>query len=79
VSIIPYPQPKCKWTEKTGGQLGCPPVQVSINSSAKGFGGKDSVKENRQGCLSRAIKPLFQTFKKFEKVQQPVEKTFSTG
>ncbi|EDN01700.1 hypothetical protein BACCAP_00365 [Pseudoflavonifractor capillosus ATCC 29799] len=37
------------------------------------------MKENRQGCLSRAIKPLFQTLKKFEKVQQPVEKTFSTG
>ncbi len=34
------------------------------------------MKENRQGCLSRAIKPLFQTFLKVEKVQQPVEKTF---
>ncbi|EDN01929.1 hypothetical protein BACCAP_00273 [Pseudoflavonifractor capillosus ATCC 29799] len=35
---------------------------VPINTLAKGFGGKDSVKENRQGCLSRTIKPLFQTF-----------------
>ena len=35
---------------------------------AEGFGGKDSVKENRQGCLSRLIKPLFETFLKFQKV-----------
>ena len=29
---------------------------------SKGFGGKDSVKENRQGCLSRPIKQLLSTF-----------------
>ena len=34
------------------------------------------MKENRQGCLSRLVKPLFETFLKFQKVQQPVEKTF---
>ena len=32
------------------------------------------MKENRQGCLSRAVKPLFPALKKFEKVQQAVEK-----
>ncbi|EDN01567.1 hypothetical protein BACCAP_00696 [Pseudoflavonifractor capillosus ATCC 29799] len=37
------------------------------------------MKENRQGCLSRAIKPFFQALKKLEKMQQPVENTFSTG
>ena len=56
-----------------------PAVSLSINLPAEGFGGKDSVKENRQGCLSRPVKPLFETFLKFQKVQQPVEKTFSTG
>ena len=30
---------------------------------AEGFGGKDSVKENRQGCLSCSIKPFFKLFK----------------
>ena len=29
----------------------------------KGFGGKDRVKGNRQGFLSRSIKDIFQTFK----------------
>ena len=37
------------------------------------------MKGNRQGSLSRFIKQLFETSKKFQKVQQPVEKTFSTG
>jgi len=32
------------------------------NPFAKGFGGKESVKGNRQGFLSRAIRPLFETF-----------------
>ena len=43
------------------------PVQVfSVCQKAypaEGFGGKDSVKENRQGCLSRSIKPFFKLFK----------------
>ena len=52
---------------------------LSISPPAKGFGGKDSVKGNRQGSLSRWIKQLFETFLKFQKVQQPVEKTLSTG
>ncbi|OUQ84064.1 hypothetical protein B5E42_05295 [Flavonifractor sp. An10] len=34
------------------------------------------MKGNRQGSLSRWIKQLFETSKKFQKVQQPVEKTF---
>ena len=51
---------------------------LSISPPAKGFGGKDSVKGNRQGSLSRWIKQLFETFLKFQKVQQRVEKTFST-
>ncbi|MCQ5312647.1 hypothetical protein, partial [Flavonifractor plautii] len=38
-----------------------------------------SVKGNRQGSLSRWIKRLFETFLEFQKVQQPVENTFSTG
>ena len=54
-------------------------LRLSINPPAKGFGGKDSVKGNRQGSLSRLIKQLFETLVKFQKVQQPVEKTFSTG
>ena len=32
------------------------------------------VKENRQGCLSRWIKRLFEPSKEVQKVQQPVEK-----
>ena len=51
---------------------------LSISPPAKGFGGKDSVKWNRQGSLSRWIRQLFETFLKFQKVLQRVEKTFST-
>ena len=51
---------------------------LSISPPAKGFGGKDSVKGNRQGSLSRWIRQLFETFLKFQKVLQRVEKTFST-
>ena len=43
-------------------------LRLSINPPAKGFGGKDSVKGNRQGSLSRWIKQLFETFLKFQKV-----------
>ncbi len=56
-----------------------PPLRLSITPPTKGFGGEDSVKGNRQGSLSRWIKQLFGTFPKFQKVRQPVEKTFSTG
>ena len=56
-----------------------PPLRLSITPPTKGFGGEDSVKGNRQGSLSRWIKRLFGTFPKFQKVRQPVEKTFSTG
>src|SRR5699024_8579294 len=66
---------------KKGGAEEFPPPRrrLSINPPAKGFGGKDSVKGNRQGSLSRWIKQLFETFLKFQKVQQPVERAFSTG
>ena len=37
-------------------------MRLSKNPFAKGFGGKESVKGNRQGFLSRAIRPLFETF-----------------
>ena len=37
------------------------------------------MKGNRQGSLSCLIKRLFETFLEFQKVQQPVENTFSTG
>ena len=40
---------------------------LSISPPAKGFGGKDSVKGNRQGSLSRWIRQLFETFLKFKK------------
>ena len=50
--------------------------RLSINPPAKGFGGKDSVKGNRQGSLSRWIKQLFETLLKFQKVHQRVEKAF---
>ncbi len=43
------------------------------------FGGRDSVKGNRQGALSRSIRDVFQTFQKFEKRRQLVKKTFLTG
>ena len=53
--------------------------RLSINPPTEGFGGKDSVKENRQGCLSRSIKRFLSTFLKCSKIQQLVEKTFSTS
>ena len=55
-----------------------PARRLSITSPAEEFGGKDSVKGNRQGSLSRWIRQLFETFLKFQKVLQRVEKTFST-
>ena len=38
------------------------PRRLSINPPIKEFGGKDSVKGNRQGSLSRWIKQLFEPF-----------------
>ncbi|MDB7936100.1 hypothetical protein, partial [Flavonifractor plautii] len=49
------------------------------NPPAEDLGGKNSVKENRQGCLSRPGRPLFEPFLKVQKVRRPVEKIFSTG
>ncbi|WP_204989581.1 hypothetical protein, partial [Flavonifractor plautii] len=43
------------------------PLRLSINLPGEGFGGKDSVKENRQGCLSRLVNRLFETSKGFKK------------
>ena len=66
--------------EKGGGTLNASRRhRLSINPLSEGFGGKDSVKENRQGCLSRPIKRLLSTFLKCSKVQQLVERTFSTS
>jgi len=48
--------------------LGLLPAEIGRQHSlskkpfAKGFGGKESVKGNRQGFLSCAIRPLFETF-----------------
>ncbi len=36
--------------------------RLSKNHPTKGLGGKDSVKGNRQGSLSRPINTLFETF-----------------
>ena len=36
--------------------------QAAEKPLARGFGGKDSVKGNRQGSLSRAVKQLLRTF-----------------
>ena len=33
------------------GRFSSAPLRLSINLPAEGLGGKDSVKENRQGCL----------------------------
>ena len=52
------------------------PMFVSDCYDAKVFEGRDSVKGNRQGSLSRGIKQLFETRLEFQKVQQPVEKRF---
>ncbi len=43
------------------------------------FGGRDSVKGNRQGALLRSIRDVFQTSEKFEKRRQLVKKTFLTS
>lgn len=53
--------------------------RLSKKRPAKGLGGKDTVKENRQGCLSHAIKPLFRTLKRSEKCSQLVENALSTS
>ena len=49
-------------------------LRLSKNRSSRIIGGKESVKENRQGCLSRSIKPAFQTDLKFEKPHERVKK-----
>ena len=64
--------------QKRGGRCGAR-LGLPLSLSAEVFGGKNSVKGNRQGSLSRWIKRLFETFLEFQKVQQPVENTFSTG
>ncbi|MDB7921526.1 hypothetical protein PND94_20005, partial [Flavonifractor plautii] len=38
------------------------PPRLSINPPAEDLGGKNSVKEKRQGCLSRPGRPLFEPF-----------------
>ena len=58
------------------GRFSSAPLRLSINLTAEGLGGKDSVKENRQGCLSRPGRPLFEPFLKVQKVRRPVEKIF---
>ena len=47
-----------------------------MNPPAKGFGGKDSVKGNRQGSLSRRIKQLFETFLSFKKFSSLSKRLF---
>ena len=42
--------------------MGSPFADCQRTCVSKSFGGKDSVKENRQGCLSRSIKPFFKLF-----------------
>ena len=63
-------------------------VFLPKNLRAKDFGGKDSVKENRQGCLSRINQEVFRTFAKvrntFETVdnffrQSPAPRLFEAG
>ena len=61
------------------GDINRPPQRLSIKPLVEGFGGKDSVKGNRQGSLSRLMKRLFEAPLELQKVQQPVEKSFSTG
>ena len=39
---------------------------IEKNLQSKGFGGKDSVKENRQGCLSRSIKHVLKLGSSFK-------------
>ncbi|MBQ3357166.1 MAG: hypothetical protein IJG45_08680, partial [Oscillospiraceae bacterium] len=51
---------------------------LSKNVGSSYFGGKESVKENRQGCLSRSIKQDFQTDFKFENPHERVKKSFLT-
>ena len=53
--------------QKRGGRCGAR-LGLPLSLSAEVFGGKNSVKGNRQGSLLE-----------FQKVQQPVENTFSTG
>ena len=49
------------------GRFSSAPLRLSINLPAEGLGGKDSVKENRQGCLLRLVNRLFETSKGFKK------------
>ena len=51
---------------------------LSKNWSSKSFGGKDSVKENRQGCLSRPNKPVFKLFRSL-KTAGSLSKVFLTS
>ena len=45
-------------------------LELSKNHDPKGFGRKDRVKENCQGCLSPSIKQRLSTFFTRSKVQQ---------
>ena len=49
-------------------------VRLSINPPAEGFGGKDSVKGNRQGSLSRWINNFLKLQKSFKKFVSSLEK-----
>ena len=51
-------------------------VTVKKAYKSSEIGGKDSVKGNRQGFLSRSIKPFFKLFQKFEKRTQRGKKYF---
>ena len=67
--------------EKGGGTLNASRRhRLSINPLSEGFGGKDSVKENRQGCLAfTSNQTTFEHFFEVFKVQQLVERTFRQG
>ena len=49
-------------------------AQTVQNLPVESFGGKDRVKGNRQGSLSRSIKQVFRTFSKFGKPHERVKK-----
>ena len=53
-------------------------LRLSKNSEGFTIGGKESVKGNRQGFLSRPIKPFPKLFQKFGKRTQRGKNTFLT-
>ena len=53
-------------------------LSLSKNSESFTIGGKESVKGNRQGFLSRSIKPFSKLFQKFGKRTQRGKNTFLT-